>query len=360
VSGPGTAIQTVDHAGFPVHAIAFSADSARFASGGEGAAVLIRAVKTGPALDIPVKALLGLRDDQSAAGAVVSGTAFSPDGANVVVAVNDQVAVASTATGVVSWRGPIEASSAINFVAYSPDGKQIIAATDTHIAVLNAPDGHQVGDAVVVDQTIVDADLSRDGKLLAVAIDERHGGNHHDAGSARIIDLTAGGSERGRLTPGNAVYAVAFSPNASTVLCGSADGTTRMFKSDKTATELWNPPVQLESTRVAFDPTGTWTVVGGADNAARILEAESGVENIDARVEHDGAITHVAFSPNGQWAASTGIDNILAVVNVETGAKRFPPKSTAEVLAMTFSPNSGWLGLGLFGSAVVLDNGGGG
>lgn len=78
-------------------AIAFSADSTRFASGGEGAKIVIRAVKTGSPLDIPIKALLGLADDQSAQGAVVSSIAFSPDGASLAVAVNDQVAVASAA-----------------------------------------------------------------------------------------------------------------------------------------------------------------------------------------------------------------------------------------------------------------------
>ncbi len=348
MSQAGSAILTVDHDG-SVNAIAFSADSTRFASGGAGTNVLVRAVQTGPKLDIPVNGF-------------VSSIAFSPDGATLALADLDRVATHSASNGALGWEGAIEAASSVNSVTFTPDGQQLIATTDTRIAVLDAATGDPVLPPIVVDQTIVDVDLSKDGKLLAVAIDERHGGNHHQAGSARVFDLTTG-AERSRKTPDDAVHAVAFSPDASMVLFGSADGTTRMFKSDD-GTQLWQVPEDLEredslgSTHVAFDPTGRWTVVGGADDSARILEAESGVENT-FRLEHTGAVTHVAFSPNGKWAASTAIDNVVQAINVATGVRRFPPQNTDEVLALRFSPNSLWLGLGHFNKAVVLDVTGG-
>jgi WD40 repeat protein len=348
MSQPGSAIRTVVHDG-SVSAIAFSADSTRFASGGGGTKVLVRAVQTGPELDIPVNGF-------------VSSIAFSPDGATLALADLDRVAAHSASNGTLVWDGAIEAATSVNFVAFTPDGKQLIATTDTRIAVLDAGTGAQILPPIVVDQTIADVDLSKDGKLLVVAVDERHGGNHRHAGSARVFDLTTG-TERSRKTPDDAVHAVAFSPDASMVLFGSADGTTRMFKSDD-GTQLWQVPEDLEreaslgSTHVAYDPTGRWTVVGGADDSARILEAESGVENT-FRLEHAGAVTHVAFSPNGKWAASAAIDNVVQAINVATGVKRFPPQNTDEVLALRFSSDSRWLGVGHFNKAVVLDVTGG-
>jgi WD40 repeat protein len=333
---------SVHHDG-PVGAIAFTPDGARIASGGGDPVIRVRAIATGPPLDLP------------SAGFVAS-IAFSPRGAALAVADLDQVVVHDSTTGVVIWQGGVDPGASVNQVLFSPDGTTLIAATDTVVALLDTATGAP-GRRMVVDRTIAGIDLSADGSRIALAIDERHGGNHRNAGSARVLDVVSG-AELGRLTPRDAVFAVAFSPDGSTVLCCSADGNTYMFGAVG-GKRLW--PADDESDRpvtaphcLAFDPTGTWTVVGGSDGFARVLDAESGVEK--TRSQHDGAVTHVAFSPNGRWAASAGVDNRLHVFNVRTDGDHYA-KDTGEVLAMRFSPDSRWLGLGLPGSALVLDNG---
>jgi WD40 repeat protein len=221
---------------------------------------------------------------------------------------------------------------------------------------------------ITVDIPIIaDADLSRDGTRIALAIDERHGGDHRLAGSARVVELGTG-AERARLTPENAVFAVAFSPDGSSVVCCAADDTTRMFDASD-GTQLWPLEDEVDDqvtapSCLAFDPKGRWTVVGGSDGFARILEAESGVEKTRApKVEHGedapspGAVTHVGFSPDGKFAASACIDNVVRVFDLN-GRDRYV-RSTDEVTALRFSPDGRWLGIGCFGRALVIDNGDG-
>jgi WD40 repeat protein len=306
--------------------------------------VLIRALEAGASVDIAVKGF-------------VSNLAFSPDGAKLAVADLDQVLVYDSTQNVSAeeqalWKGPIEASQSVNYVIFSPDGKFLIAATDTLVAVLNSQTGETIH-RFPLDQTVVGVDLSADGSLIAVAIDERHGGNHRNAGSARVLDV-ASGTERARLTPppDDAVYAVAFFPDGKTVLCGSADGFTRVFSSQD-GTQVGDPK-DISASELAVDPKGRWVILGDADGFARVFDRKLLAER--SRVEHNGAVIHVAFAPNGKVAASTGVDNVLKVFRVDPKKDLYGP-NTPEVLAMGFSPDSRWLALGHLGSAVVYDNG---
>ncbi|MFJ4584647.1 WD40 repeat domain-containing protein [Streptomyces echinatus] len=353
MSQPGTVALTVEHNG-SVQAIAFSPDSTRFASGGGDSLVRVRAVGTGAPLDAPSEGS-------------VTGIDFSPDGAAFAVADFEQVFLRSGSTGKVIWQGPLDPGNSVNTVRFGPNGT-LVAATDTSVAVLDGSTGAVTRRIPVDTPLIAGLDLSRDGTRIALAIDERHGGNHRQAGSARVLAL-ATGAEIGRLTPENAVFAVAFSPDASLVLCCAADDTVRMFEAEG-GTQLWpaEGEEQDEDERVtavhclAFDPKGRWTVVGGADGFARVLEAESGVERgrvpkLDPGQSDPqfGAVTHVAFAPNGKAAASASIDNVVRVFNPE--GKEHYTVSTDEVLAMEFSPDGRWLGVGCFDRALVIDNG---
>lgn len=357
MSAPGTVELSVPHDGAG-SAIAFSPDSKRFASGGGDSVLRIRSVGIGPPLDLP-------------SAGFVSSIEFSPDGATLAIADFEQIFLRHADRDEVIWQGPVEAGTSVNRVMFTPDGASVLAVTDTLVAVF-AVDGGVPGRRIKLDRQIAGVDLSQDGTRIAVAIDERHGGNHRFAGSARVLEL-ATGTEIGRLTPDNAVFDVAFSPDADTVLCCAADDTTRMFQAVG-GKQLWQAPdpeaeaepVVTAPNCLAFDPTGVWTVVGGSDGFTRLLDAESGVE-ATFRVpklrpdEPDpglGAVTHVAFSPDGRWAASACIDNVVRVFGAQPDRLvfRYDPVSTSEVVAMRFSPDGRWLGLGTMDGALVIRN----
>jgi WD40 repeat protein len=156
-------------------------------------------------------------------------------------------------------------------------------------------------------------------------------------------------------------------------VCCSADDTTRVFTADD-GKQVWRVPEdpspnderdvsQRGPNCVAFDPKkGRWTVVGGADGFARVLDADSGDEKgraprLDPGVpdQNPGAVTHVAFSPTGTLAASASIDNVVTLFNLE--GKPLYANTTDEVLTMRFSPNGRWLAVGCFSRARVFDNG---
>lgn len=350
MSRPGTVALTVEHDG-AVAAVAFSPDSTRFASAG-GGAVRVRTIGPGAPLDVTSTEF-------------VPSLAFHPAGTRLAVADFEQVFVRDSATGAVVWQGPIDPGTSVNRVLFPEDGTTVVAATDTVVVRLDAATGAELSRIRVERPLIAALDVSRDGTRIALAIDERHGGDHHNAGSARVIEL-ASGAEVGRLTPDDAVLAVAFDPDGTRVLCCAADDTTRMFEAVGGA-QLWPTEDDVDDqvtapTCLAFDPRGRWTVVGGSDGFARILEAESGVERGRApRLAPGlpdtgaGAVTHVAFSPTGRLAASASIDDVVRLFDLD--GREVYAVSTEEVSAMTFSPDGRWLGLGCASRALVIDNG---
>ncbi|ELP62136.1 WD40 repeat domain-containing protein [Streptomyces turgidiscabies] len=350
MSEPGTVALRVAHEG-SVEAVAFSPDSIRFAGGGSDTLLRVRTVGIGAALDVAV--------DGS-----VTGIAFSPDGSELAAADFEKVSLRDSSTGSAVWEGPLDPGNSVNTVQFGPNG-QLIAATDTLVAVLDQATGTITRRITVERPLIAGVDLSRDGTRVALAVDERHGGDHRSAGSARVVEL-ATGTEIGRLTPDNAVFAVAFSPDGKLVLCCSADDTTRMFEAQDGA-QVWPTPEDVDDqitspNCLAYDPKGKWTVVGGADGFARVLDADTGVERgrapkltPGAPDPGFGAVTQVAFSPNGRLAASASIDNVVRLFNID--GKELYAVTTEEVLTMRFSPNGRWLGLGTMNDALVIDNG---
>ena len=340
----GTIQQTILHDG-SVDAIAFSKDSKRLATGGGSTKVLIRAVEAGASVDIAVKGF-------------VSSLAFSPDGAKLAIADLDQVLVYdstqnATAEEQALWKGPIEASQSVNYVTFSP-GRQV-----RHRRHRHAGRGAERADRREDPQLSPRPD--RRGRRSQRGRQPDRGGHRRAARrqpsatpARRGCWMSRAAPNAARLTPppDNAVFAVAFFPDGKAVLCGSADGFTRVFSSQD-GTQVVDAK-EIEASHLAVDPKGRWVILGDADGFARVFDRKLLAER--SRAEHNGAVTHVAFAPNGKVAASTGIDNVLKVFRVDPKKELYAP-STPEVLSMGFSPDSRWLALGHLGSAVVYDNG---
>jgi WD40 repeat protein len=325
-----------------VEALAWSPDSTRIAAGGEGTTVNVYPAAGGdPLVRLPV-------------GRAAS-VAFRPDGGAVAVADGEQVAVHHAGDGGVLWSATILASESVNSAAFTPDGTLVLAATDTAVGVFEAASGTKRSPITIEEQQISRIDISRDGTRVVLAVDHNHGGNHRDAGEARVIEI-ASGRELCRLIPADqtdaAVHTAMFTVNGRSVLCSRTDSTCRMFDA-ATGAEQWK--IEHFAEDLAVDPNGQWLALATAESAALVVDTDDGVQKASAA--HDGAVLLVAFASNGRWVASAGADNLLRVHNVQTDADRYHHDDLGEVQAMAFSPDSRWLALAIGQTVVVLDNG---
>ena len=251
---------------------------------------------------------------------------------------------------------PCWPGESVSAVAFSPDGKLVLAATETAVGIFDAASGTSRRTVTIEEQLISRIDISRDSTRVLLAVDHNHGGNHRDAGSARVVDLGSG-KELCRLIPRDqtdaAVHTAVFTVDGRSVLCSRTDSTCRFFDAT-TGAEQGEVPLPNFAEDLAVDPNGQWLALATADSGALVVDTD-GVKKASAA--HDGAVMFVAFAPNGRWVASAGADNLLHVHNVQTDADRYKRDDLGEVRAMAFSPDSKWLALAIDQTVVVLDNG---
>lgn len=337
----GTLFRTLDM-GDMVNALAWSPDSSRIVAGGEGTTVNVWPVGGGdPLARFPV----GRTDS----------VAFSPNGQAIGVADGQQVAVHHAGDGSAMWAATVLVGESVSSVAFSPDGKLVLAATETAVGVFDSASGTSRRTVTIEEQLIARIDISRDSTRVLLAVDHNHGGNHRDAGSARVVDIATG--KEVCLIPADqtdaAVHTAVFTVDGRSVLCSRTDSTCRFFDA-ATGAEAELSKIDHFAEDLAVDPTGQWLALATAESTALVVDTD-GVTKASA--PHDGAVMLVAFAPNGRWVASAGADNLLHVRNVETNADRYKHDDLGEVRAMTFSPDSKWLALAIDQTVVVLDNG---
>ncbi len=100
-------------------------------------------------------------------------------------------------------------------------------------------------------------------------------------------------------------------------------------------------------TALAFSPDGTRIVSGSADKSVRVWQADSGQAIVSAR-GHTGRVTSVVFTPDAKRIASAGLDGTIVIVDAETGQQirvlRYSPtyaweRSNAPVWSIAMSPD---------------------
>jgi hypothetical protein len=128
------------------------------------------------------------------------------------------------------------------------------------------------------------------------------------------------GKEIARMTHGDGVNSVAFSPDGKYVVSGSLDKTARVWEAT-TGKEVARMAHDDKVWSVAFNLDGNYVGSGSADNTARVWEAATGQEI--ARMTHDDEVHSVAFCPATE--ATTG--SSLSTVLPETSACETPTLS---------------------------------
>ncbi len=138
-----------------------------------------------------------------------------------------------------------------------------------------------------------------------------------------------------------AVTSVAFGPDGTRLVSGSADGALRLWDTE-IGQSLGGPLTGHDAwvNSVAFSPDGREIASGSDDTTVRLWDATTGDE-VMSLSGHTGWIWTVAFSPDGTQVVSGSEDGTLRLWDVENGKPIGEPWPGHEgsVLSAAFSPD---------------------
>ncbi len=240
---------------------------------------------------------------------------FSPDGAWVLTASDDQTARLSDArTGKLIHEFPHPAP--VTRASFDKEGQRILAVSDHVAQVWDARTGKPLGNNITHGQKINHASFSPDGSWVLTASDDE---------TARLSDAASGKSVR-ELAHSSPVNHASFDSKGARVVTASKDRYARIWDA-KTgamlAKPLWHSDPVLKAsfstddklimtTSLEFDP-------------ASVLEFESGRfdlwlagtgERLRTIGAHRGRVNHASFSPDGLWLATASNDQTARIWKV--------------------------------------------
>jgi WD40 repeat protein/transcriptional regulator with XRE-family HTH domain len=262
-----------------------------------------------------------------AAGMVVNGLAFSPDGRILAAAYSDHTVGLLNASTLAPLGAPFQVTAAGNAetVAFSPDGTVLATGGDDGTVRLwsitdpaHPSQLSSVHDSGTYVFTVV---FSPDGKTLAAASTDNLTRLWDVANPARPAQL-------GKPLGGFSSYAIglAFTPDGKLLAVGSADKTIRLWS-------IANParPVQVGAPLtgpagyvwgLAFSPDGTTLAAGVTDGTVWLwrVTAPASPSLIATLTGPAGHVYSVAFAPSGGQLAASSDDGTVHLWNVSPGA----------------------------------------
>jgi WD40 repeat protein/tRNA A-37 threonylcarbamoyl transferase component Bud32 len=244
----------------------------------------------------------------------VTGVAFGPGGrllASAAAGDNEdgEIVLWRPATGEVHRRLS-EARGAVRRVAFSPDGRLLAAAVErrrhldlqpAEVVVRDPEGGEPLFRVMALGQKVTSLEFTPDGRLLLVAV---------NGGPVQLLDARTGREVRG--VKGD-FRAAALSADGSLLATAGGDrsaGGRVEVRLAETGEPLWELTGHGDAVlAVAFSPDRRRLVTGGADETVRVWDAKTRQELLS--LTDPGPVNGVAFSPDGELIVSSGGDFVF-------------------------------------------------
>ncbi|MGL5098209.1 MAG: c-type cytochrome domain-containing protein, partial [Planctomycetia bacterium] len=284
----------------------------------------------------------------------IHAVALAPQGV-MAVGRYDSVQLVDPATGFIvrTLDGPPGPANGVRFTA---DGSKVLAAGGAagvfgEAVLWNAADGKRVRTFRGLTDSLYAAEMTADGKILAVA------GYDKDV---LLFDAADGKLFKTLVGHNDAVYALSFRPDGRILASSSGDRTIKLWEVATGARlDTFSQPTKEQYT-VQFSRDGKKLYAGGVDNRIRQWEVSpTGKEGsnrlVEAKFAHDRPIVRLELSLDGRVLASSGEDRRVKLWDLEPLRERAVLETQPDwAAALAFTADGKSLAVGRFDGALAF------
>lgn len=234
------------------------------------------------------------------------------------------------------WRLPIgtvattlDTGAPVTSIAWSPDGGQLAVGLDDGSVQLWRPDPAELVTRLVGHtNAVLSVSWSRNGRRLATGSRDRE---------VRLWDV-AEGSQHGEPLRGHeaAVGAVAWAPDGRTLATADFHGTVLLWGTDGVRRASLSDTAGIPS--MCWSPDGRRLLTGSEGSSARIWTLDGAPPRVLSG--HTSSVWAVAWSPDGREVATGSFDRTVSVWDADTGERLLVlDEPRGEVNDIGFSPD---------------------